>query len=238
MIKDKSVCAIVPARGGSKGLPRKNIMPLAGKTLIAWTIGQARTSRCVDAVIVSTDDAEIEQEAKRCGARVPFRRPAELAIDTAASIDVILHALDQLEQCGEQFSIVVMLEPTSPLREMSDIDGALLKLVETAGAESIVGVAQVEAIHPAFLLRERNGFLCPYSGVYANNVRRQDIERLLFLEGSVYAGYTDSLRTRRSFYHERTIGWLVPRYKALEIDEMSDLIAAEALLAARREGRL
>jgi N-acylneuraminate cytidylyltransferase/CMP-N,N'-diacetyllegionaminic acid synthase len=169
---------------------------------------------------------------------VPFRRPATLASDTAPSIDVVLHAIEQLGQHGSQFSILALLEPTSPLRESADIDGAIRKLVGTPKAESIVGVAAVESVHPAFLMREQSGFLAPYTGHPASYVRRQDIEPLLFLEGSIYAAYVYSLRRRRSFYHERTIGWQVARYKSLEIDDMCDLIAGEALMTARREGRL
>lgn len=238
MIGTQTILALVPARGGSKGLPRKNVLPFAGKPLISWTIEQARTSGVIDAVVVSTDDDEIAEVAKKHGAMVPFRRPAALASDAASSVDVVLHALDQLEEDGSRFSIVGLLEPTSPLRESADIDGAIRKLVNTPGAESVVGVAAVEGMHPAFLLREERGFLAPYTGRSATDVRRQQIEPLLFLEGSIYAAYVDSLRRRRGFYHERTIGWQVARYKSLEIDEMCDLIAGEALMTARREGRL
>ena len=238
MINSLRVAVIIPARGGSKGLPRKNILPFAGKPLISWTIDQARASRLIDHVVVSTDDDEIAEVARKYGAMVPFRRPAALASDTASSVDVVLHALDLMEQNGSGFSIVGLLEPTSPLREGADIDGAIHKLVETPQAESIVGVAVVECSHPAFLLREQGGFLVPYTGTPANNVRRQDVEPLLFLEGSIYVAYVDSLRRRRGFYHERTIGWQVARYKSLEIDAMCDLIAGEALMTARLEGKL
>jgi N-acylneuraminate cytidylyltransferase/CMP-N,N'-diacetyllegionaminic acid synthase len=238
MLGDLKILAIVPARGGSKGLPGKNTMPVADKPLIAWSIEQARASRLVDDVVVSTDYEEIAVIARSYGANVPFLRPAELATDTASSIDVVAHALDRLADGGDRFDIVALIEPTSPLRETSDIDGALERLVATPGAESIVSVAAVESVHPAFLFREENGFLTSYTGRSAGGVRRQDLETLLFVEGSIYAAYTKSLRARGSFYHERTIGWYVPRYKAFEIDEMPDLIACEALLNARRDGRI
>jgi CMP-N,N'-diacetyllegionaminic acid synthase len=238
MIGSHRVLAVVPARGGSKGLVRKNVLPFAGKPLIGWSIEQASASMLVDAVVVSTDDEEIAEVARRFGAEVPFMRPAELATDTASSIDVLLHAIGAMESKGVQSSIVMLVEPTSPLRETVDIDGALRRLVEMPEAESVVGVAAVEAIHPAYLMRERDGFLHPYLGKAATGILRQELEPLLYLEGSVYAAYVDSLRRRRSFYHERTIGWPVARYKALEIDEMCDLIAGEALILARQEGRL
>lgn len=238
VLRAQTILAVIPARAGSKGLPRKNVLPFAGKPLIAWTIEQARESELVDRVIVSTDGDEIADVAQAYGAEVPFRRPAALASDTASSIDVILHAIDQVGQSGSQFSIVALLEPTSPLRDIADIDGAIRKLLSTPDAESIVGVAEVEGMHPAFVLREKNGYLEPYLGVPATGLRRQVIEPLLFLEGSIYVAYVESLRKRRTFYHERTIGWPVAKYKSVEIDDMCDLIVAEALLAARRDGRL
>lgn len=238
MIDSAKVLALVPARGGSKGLPNKNILPLAGKPLIAWSIEQAKASATVDAVVVTTDSEAIAACARTYGARVPFMRAAELASDAASSIDVVVDALDRLEQGGERFDIVVLLEPTSPLRDVSDIDGAVRRLVGTPGAESVVGIAMVEGAHPAFLMRESGAFLEPYASRPPTGVRRQDLEPLFHLEGSVYASYVPALRARRSFYHDRTVGWRVSRYKALEIDELPDLIACEALLAARDAGRM
>jgi CMP-N,N'-diacetyllegionaminic acid synthase len=239
MIGGKKVLGLIPARGGSKGLPGKNIMPIAGKPLIAWSVEQARASRYIDDVVVSTDSKEIADVAIVAGARTPFRRPDALATDKASSVDVVLHALDELAGEGSNFDIVVLLEPTSPLREANDIDGALERLVSVAGAECIVGVAAVESVHPAFLFRaDDKEFLSPYAGRAPNAVRRQDLEALYFIEGSVYASFVNALRERRAFYHERTIGWPVARYKSLEIDELPDLIASEALLLARQEGRL
>lgn len=238
MIAGKRVLALIPARGGSKGLPGKNLRPLLGKPLIGWTIEQAAACAELDARIVSTDDPAIAETAKRLGAEVPFQRPAALATDTASSVDVVLHALDTLKQSGREFDLVVLLEPTSPLREPSDISGALARLANSPEIDSVVGVAAAESRHPAFLYRIENGLLRPYAGAQPTGLRRQDLEKLYFLEGTVYASRIAALRAKRSFYHERTAPWPVARYKSLEIDELSDLIAAEALLAARREGRL
>ena len=238
MIAGRSVLALIPARGGSKGLPRKNVLDLCGKPLIAWSIEQAMACPEVDNVVVSTDDKEIAGLSKAFGAEVPFMRPPELAGDTASSMSVILHAVDHLETAGASFDILVLLEPTSPLREVTDISGALARLVSDSRFESVVGVSQVESVHPAFLYRLQDGMLSPYLGEQKPAVRRQDIERLYFLEGSVYVSYVDSLRSRLSFYHEATAPWIVPRYKSIEIDEISDLIAVEALMSARSEGRI
>jgi len=122
MYKGKKILALIPARGGSKGLPGKNIKPLLGKPLIAWTIEQAKASKYVDRVVVSTDDDEIAEVAIRYGAEVPFLRPKELARDDSPTIDAILHALDFFSDKGERFDLLALLEPTSPLRDSEDID--------------------------------------------------------------------------------------------------------------------
>ncbi|KAB2928668.1 MAG: acylneuraminate cytidylyltransferase family protein [Dechloromonas sp.] len=236
MINGKSVLALVPARSGSKGLPGKNTRQFCGKPLIGWSIAAGRASRYVDAVWVSTDSDDIAEAAQACGGDVPFTRPPELASDTASSSDVVIHAIRYAETQGTPFDIIVLLEPTSPLREPSDIDGALEKLFATEGARSIVGVCAVEAMHPAFLFRNGDGLLEPYLGVQPTGVRRQTLEPLVFIEGSVYASYVEDFLREKSFYHARTTGWQVPRYKAVEIDELSDFVAAEALLRAKHEG--
>ncbi|MDE2165856.1 MAG: acylneuraminate cytidylyltransferase family protein [Alphaproteobacteria bacterium] len=238
MIDNKRVLALIPARGGSKGLPGKNLRPLLGKPLIAWSIELGLSCKYTDAVVVSTDDPNIAREAARLGADVPFMRPTELASDTASTMDVLLHSLDELEKADRLFDIVVLLEPTSPLRDLSDVTGALEKLVNMRGIESVVGVARVESSHPSYLFRIASGLLSPYQGVQPTGLRRQELDELYFLEGSVYASYVASLRTQRSFYHAHTAPWIVSWYKSLEIDDLAGLIAVEALLAAQRDGRI
>ena len=125
MINNKRVVAIIPARGGSKRLPRKNVLPLAGKPLIVWSIEAALASVYIDKTIVSTDDAEIAEISRIAGASVPFMRPPELASDTATSADVVMHALDYLDSQNDHYYYSVLLQPTSPLRTNTDIDAAL-----------------------------------------------------------------------------------------------------------------
>jgi CMP-N-acetylneuraminic acid synthetase len=238
MIGGERVLAVVTARGGSKGLPGKNTRPLCGKPLVAWSIEQGLECPLIDAVVVSTDSDAIAEVARAFGARVPFLRPPRLAEDTSASVDVLLHALDHLESLGERYGFLVLLEPTSPLREVSDITGAL-ELLRDGDVESVVGVARAESSHPAFLMRLEGGRLRPMGGVQPTALRRQDLaDEYFFLEGSVYASRVSSLRARRSFYHESTAPWVVDRYKAVEIDELSDFVVAEALMNARRAGIL
>ncbi|MBX9268139.1 cytidylyltransferase domain-containing protein [Chromobacterium violaceum] len=233
MIDDKSVLAIVPARGGSKGLPGKNKRPLQGKPLVAWPIGAALGSACVDKVVCTTDDAEIRDIALAYGAQVPFLRPAHLASDSASSIDAILHAVDYLAERGEHYDYVVVLEPTSPLTTSADVDAALRTLhVRRADADSIVGVCRVESTHPEYDVRlGADGRISPYLAPdFKSLKRRQEIEALHFLEGSLYITATPALRVEGGFYHGRTLGYEVPRWKSVEIDELVDFLFVETLL--------
>jgi CMP-N,N'-diacetyllegionaminic acid synthase len=239
MINGKRVIAIVPARAGSKGLPGKNLMDMCGKPLIAWSISQGLACSYVDKVLVSTDSEEIAVVAKVHGASVPFLRPAELAGDEASSVDVLLHAIDYLSSIGETYDYLVLLEPTSPLRDVFDIAGALELMDRTSAFESVVGVAKVESSHPAFLFIERGGFMEPMLGSQPTGLRRQDIkEDFYFLEGSIYASTIACLQKTRSFYHSATTPWIVDRFKAIEIDELCDFIMAEALMQAKLDGVL
>lgn len=229
MIDGFKVLGLIPARGGSKGLPGKNIRHLCGRPLIAWTIDAARASRCLDAVVVSTDDDGIAAIAASHGAEVPFGRPAELAGDNASSIDVVIHAIDLLAAAGRVFDLVVLLEPTSPLREASDIDNGLSRML-SLGASAVVSVCRAESAHPAFMYRQRpDARLVPFMEQQPTGLRRQEIEPLFFLEGTLYASRIDVLKAKRSFYHEDTIAYEVPKWKSLEIDDLDDFLMVEAL---------
>ncbi|WP_422007612.1 acylneuraminate cytidylyltransferase family protein [Roseivirga pacifica] len=236
MINGKKVLAVVTARGGSKGLPGKNIKEFNGKPLIAWTIEQGLNCQSVDRLIVSTDDVEIAHTSREHGAEVPFLRPDYLAGDTATSIDVIVHAIDFLEQQGDTYDIVILLEPTSPLRESSDIDYALKRLVETPAAQSIAGVSEVEGQHPDFLVRIENEFMRPY--LEFDVKRRQDLKSLYFFEGSVYAAYIPFLLRERSFYTHETLAYEVPKWKSFEIDDIVDFYLVEHLFIQHQKGNI
>jgi CMP-N,N'-diacetyllegionaminic acid synthase len=235
MRNGQKVLCLVTARGGSKGLPGKNVRPLLDKPLIVWSIEAGLQVPSVDALIVSTDDAAIAQAARAAGARVPFMRPAELAGDTASSVDVVLHAIDWLERAGEHYDVVVLLEPTSPLRESSDIEAAL-DLLLTSGAGAVVSVCRAESVHPAFIYRrDAAGRLQPFLERQPTGLRRQEIEPLYFLEGTIYISRIDVLCERRSFYHDDTVAYEVPKWKSLEIDDLDDFLMVEALLKHKKE---
>lgn len=235
------VLFVIPARGGSKGLPKKNIKPIAGKPLIAWSIDAAKKAADIIGncdVIVSTDTNEIADVAKQHGADVPFLRPEELANDRAASIDVMLHALQFMEQHNKSYKYLAMIEPTSPQRDEHDLVTAYTKLKNTAEAESIVGVCKTESCHPLFLTKLNKGFLEPYENKTYKVYRRQEIDDVFFFEGSMYISLVESLKKRRSFYHEKTLGFEMPKWKSFEIDDLTDFLVIEQLLKIREQGLL
>jgi CMP-N,N'-diacetyllegionaminic acid synthase len=232
MIGGKRVLALIPARSGSKGLPGKNVRPLGGKPLLAWPIEAARGSRYVDDVVISTDSPEFAAIAEKYGARAPFLRPAQLAADTAPSIDFILHALDRLAADGAHFDYLLLLEPTSPLTEAADIDAAIARLDEAAAdADALVGVAPMVTQHPTYLVtKSEGGRISPYGAAdFANLPRRQDVEPVFCLDGSLYLSKVDALRRERGFCHARTIGFETERHKALEVDDLVDFLCIEAI---------
>jgi N-acylneuraminate cytidylyltransferase/CMP-N,N'-diacetyllegionaminic acid synthase len=162
-------------------------------------------------------------------------RPVALAADTASSIDVVLHAIDWLAAANESYDVVVLLEPTSPLRESADIEAAL-ELLASSSAGAVVSVCRAESVHPAFMYRrDAGGCLQPFLDRQPTGLRRQEIEPLYFLEGTVYASRVDELRDRRSFYHDGTVGYEVPKWKSLEIDDLDDFLMVEALLKHKEE---
>ena len=216
MIEGLSVLALITARGGSKGLPGKNILPIRGRPLIDFTIAAARTAACVDRVVLSTDDDEIARVAEACGCEVPFRRPAALASDTAKSIDVVLHALDQLPN----HDLVVLLQPTSPARISTDIDAAVQHMLDSK-AQACVTVCEVEE-SPYWMFRiGSNSRLVPLLET-PTATRRQDLPPTFLLNGAVYAARTDALRRLSSFLSSETVAHVMPRERSIDIDNLEN----------------
>ena len=231
MYKNKSFIAIIPARSGSKGLPNKNIKKLNGKPLIAWSIETALSCKYIDEVMVTTDSQVYASMAQEYGASVPFIRPPEYATDSTPRSEVISHAISFYKEKGKEFDYIIFLEPTSPLRVVDDLNNAIEKLINNkCGAESIVSVCKLESCHPAFLIKLNNGFLDFLNPNQKSKVlRRQDLDTLYFYEGSLYISEVHSY-LEKEFYHNNTLGYVVPRWKSLEIDEIEDLVMAEAIM--------
>lgn len=229
MYNGKRIIGIIPARGGSKGLPRKNILPLRGKPLIAWTIEQAQASTCLDKVIVTTDNEEIASVARTHGAEVPFMRPRELASDNAKTIDVIYHALDWLEANFETFDIVVLLQPTSPLRRSTDINNAV-EMLFSQKASAIISVCETEH-HPCW------SNTLPHSRCMADflrpelmNKNRQELPTYYRLNGAIYAAYCTYLKNQHGFFGSETFAYIMPKERSIDIDTKTAFNFANYLL--------
>ena len=233
MYKGKTILGLIPARGGSKGLPNKNIRSFLRKPLIAWTIEQALESKYLDRVVVSTDSKPVAQICVMRGAEVPFMRPEELATDEASSIDVINHAIKELKP--STFDYIMLLEPTSPLRETEDIDISINMLISTPDKKAIVSIAPLEGKHPDFhVITTADN--CIWG--FFNTTRRQDLSEVYCPDGTIYMSDIEALKKWKTFYHDLTLAYVVPRWKGTEIDELPDLIMAEALMRARLKGEI
>ena len=223
MIGGSKVLAVIVARGGSKGLPGKNIIELAGKPLVAWSIEAARRSQYIDRLILSSENEEIIAVAKRFGCEVPFRRPAELAADSAPTAPVIVHALDHLD---ETFDFFVVLQPTSPLRTAADIDGAI-ELCVRRGAP-VVGMC--ESPRPAEWMYRvgDDGRVRPVLGEIIT-LPRQELPETFVINGAVFVARVDWYRRHRTFLTPDTVAWRMPPERSIDIDAELDLIVARAI---------
>jgi len=230
-----STLAIIPARGGSKGVPRKNIVPVAGRPLIAWTISAAMESEVVDRAIVSTDDPETREVALELGCEAPFLRPAELATDTATDWSVYRHAVDWLEERGEGPDCVVWLRPTTPLRLASDIDGAV-EVLEDTGADAVRSVCEAEH-HPYWMKRFVEGRLEPLLDGHDETAfpRRQMLPPVYQLNGAVDAWLCRSADEMGALFRGTVAGYLMPVERSLDIDTPFDLRVANLLLSCERD---
>jgi CMP-N,N'-diacetyllegionaminic acid synthase len=224
MIGGNKVLAVIAARGGSKGLPGKNIIELAGKPLVAWSIEAGRRSQYIDRLILSSENEDIIAVAKRFGCEVPFRRPAELATDSAAADAVLVHALDHLD---EAFDFFVLLQPTSPLRTAADIDGAI-ELCVRLGAPACVGMC--ESPKPAEWMYRvgDDGRVRPVLGDVIT-LRRQELPPTFVINGAVYVARVDWYRRHRAFLSPETVAWRMPRERSIDIDTELDLIIARVI---------
>jgi len=218
------VLALIPARGGSKGIPRKNIRPFCGKPLLQWAIDVALAAGCVDQVVVSTDDPEIAEVAKAGGAEVPFLRPAELASDTAPGIAPVLHALEQLPQVSD----VLLLQPTSPLRTSADIE-AIVALRQRSGRESAVSLTP-SAKHPAWMYSLSQDDRLESLILFDEAPCRQLLPPAYLLNGALYLASRDFLLREQSFIGDDTVGYVMPAERSVDIDTPLDWKWAELLM--------
>ena len=221
---NQRVLGIIPARGGSKRLPRKNVMPLQGKPLIAWTIEAGLKSTCIDRLILSTDDQEIAKIALEYGCEVPFTRPPELATDEASSVDVVLHAISQFQD----FTHFVLLQPTSPMRRASHIDEAF-KSMCAAGTSSCVSMRKsVESPYWMYTIRE-DGYIAPVARDLTGK-RKQELPETYIPNGAIFISRTEKFLAEKSFYSANTIQYLMSFQDSVDVDTLEDFVFVESLL--------
>ncbi|MCZ7401013.1 MAG: acylneuraminate cytidylyltransferase family protein [Candidatus Methanoperedens sp.] len=224
------VIAVIPARGGSKGVPRKNIKLLAGKPLIAYTIETALQSKSLDRVIVSTDDEEIAKIARQYGAEVPFMRPKELAGDTVPDLPVFKHALNNLEKSeGYRADLMVNLRPTAPLRTVDDIYNGVNKLINT-NADSVRSVCKVEH-HPYWMLKVEGDRAFPLiEGEEEKYPRRQDLPPIYRLNGAVDVSRRDNIIEKNTLYGKDMRVIIMDQARSIDIDTEIDFTIAEMII--------
>ncbi|NMA73212.1 MAG: acylneuraminate cytidylyltransferase family protein [Bacteroidales bacterium] len=225
MIEGKSVLAIIPARGGSKGVPRKNIRELCGKPLIAWTIEEAKKSKYIDRLILSSEDQEIIKIAQKWGCEVPFVRPSELSQDTTPGMAPVLHALDLLQS----YDYIILLQATSPLRISRDIDDCL-KLCLDKDAKSCVSVTE-SAETPYWMYKIDDDLqMHPLMDDANKYLRRQELPKTYIQNGALYVAQVEWLKKNKDFSSEETIAYIMPNERSLDIDNELDFQICELML--------
>lgn len=231
MYKNKTIIGIIPARGGSKGLPNKNIKELCGKPLIAWTIETGLKSKYLDELIVSTDYENIAEISKNHGAKIPFLRPDYLASDTSTTFDAIKHTVDFYQnELNREFDYLVLLEPTSPLREDDDIDKMLEVIVQNEDKfDSIVSIGEVHE-HPSIMKKKQGPFLADFCKELEMKSRRQDNDLAYFPYGVAYIVKTNVFLREETFYTKRNSFYEIKRYQCFEIDDIYDFLAIENIM--------
>ena len=227
------ILGVITARGGSKSVPRKNIRPLAGKPLIAWTIETALQSCSLDRVIVSTDDGEIAEISREWKAEVPFLRPAELAQDDTPTLPVLQHVVSSLESSeGYVPEVIVTLQPTSPLRTTEHIDEAV-SLLQKTGADSVVSVCLTEH-SPYWMKRLEGGRAYPFLNGQFDNTRRQDLPPAYRVNGAIYATRYHVLMKENQILGKDTRAIVMDAESSIDIDTWLDFKIAETLLKERK----
>lgn len=226
MFKDKKILAVITARGGSKGIPRKNIKELAGKPLIAYTIEAAKGSKYLTRCIVSTDDAEIAEIAKRCGGDVPFMRSAELAEDTSTSISVVRDLLATLKKQGEEYDYLMILQPTSPLRTAKDIDACIEKAVST-NADSVMSMMELDDFSLQKLKVIENDLIKPFAeDEGSESSRRQDLEKVYKRNTAIYLTKTELIE-KGDLFGITSRPYIMPAERSVDINRPVDFEMAE-----------
>lgn len=226
MYKGKKITALITARGGSKGIPKKNITMLCGKPLIQWTVESAMNSGYIDKIFLSTDNDEIINSVKKFPVEVPFKRPKSLSSDKATSTDVILHFIEWMKKSGNEYDVLLLLQPTSPFRKSEHIDSAIKKFIASKEALSLISVT--ENVKSPYLSRKinSNGYIENLFNVKSEK-RRQDIPVTYYINGAIYLISIKNFEKYKTFQTLKTLSYIMPYYSSIDIDEPMDLKIAE-----------
>jgi N-acylneuraminate cytidylyltransferase len=224
------ILGIIPARGGSKGIPDKNLKELAGKPLLAYSAEAAKDSGVINRLVLSTDSETIAELGRSLDIELPFMRPAELGQDDTPMLAVLQHAVSQLEEKGWKPDIIVLLQPTSPIRKASHILDAVSKL-QNEDCDSVVSVVEIPELYsPQKALRAQDGFLKFWLQDGKKITRRQQLESAYAREGTVYAFWRDVLMEQNSIYGEKCLPLVLPPEESMNIDDREDWQEAEEKL--------
>jgi len=227
------ILGLIPARGGSKGVPRKNIKLLCGKPLIQYTIDAAKAANCLTEIMVSTEDQEIAQVAQQLGASVPFLRPSALAGDKSPTIDAVIHVLEEFQKLGKYFDAVCLLQATNPLRTAELIKKSIEKFTSTA-ADSLISVREIpHEFNPHWAFEEENEtqFLKIATGEKNIIPRRQELPKAYYRDGSIYLTKSEIILNQKSLYGERITHLNVQQYPHVNIDTIDDWKLAQTMLS-------
>ena len=226
------ILGLIPARGGSKGIPGKNIKKLAGKELIRYTIEAGLACSLLDELVVSTEDPLIAQISKNAGAKVPFLRPVALAADQAPTIDTVLHALDFFASQEVHFDAVCLLQPTTPFRSTANIEQAINQFI-SSDADSLISVREVPHQfnpHWVFEAQDPSGYLSLATGEKQIISRRQELPKAFYRDGAIYITSTEVLLNQQSFYGQRLAYCQLDPSPNINLDTMDDWCQAEKTL--------
>lgn len=230
MLNKKRILSIILARENSKGLPGKNVKQLNGKPLLAWPITASNGSKYIDSTILSTDSDNYANIGKTYGASVPFIRPKSLANDDSLSSEAVIHAIEFLQKTNDIYDYLILLEPTSPLTQSYDIDSAIESLLNQNKYTSLISASKVVSAHPSFCYAiEHDMQIKPYQSK-VESLRRQEIQELYHCDGSLYISKVNDFLLNKTFYHENTMAYIMPKWKAFEVDDDLDFFLIEQIM--------
>lgn len=228
MYKGKKILAIIPARGGSKGIPSKNIIEIYGKPLIQYSIESANSSKYIDRTIISTDDLKIKEVAEQCGGDVPFLRPKELAQDTSKTIDCLVHGVEWLKNMGEEYDYLILLQNTVPLRKGHHIDEAIERLIDSE-ERSLVSITEVEENPVLIRTLNEDGTVKNMLNI-SSTIRRQDFPKFYRVDGAIYIQKLDEEFNLDTSLNDGKLAYIMKEGYSVDIDTYLDIKKIEYYL--------